>query len=241
MRMFEDLPPHKPKDVEPLILLDKTPSIELPQEPQTTKSERPVQGSRPISWVSVEWDGNDWAKKQPKTQGHPIYLPSKPQGGTFMTYISGDCDQDERRYRAPMTKKIDTCIPTINRKGFHLYSSPMCANMTQALVATYSSSNCRPEKMTSLGRVTTEQLTGCADISDINSMAFWCDGVPESEMESPHPGRDLFIVIAFLFGVLLLFALVIGLLIFLRDRQDGERFWDVMTRRFGRRDGQIQL
>lgn len=251
MKKFEDLPPYKFKDVEPLLLLDR---------PVNTIKPTPVADLRKVNlqetgnnrqnnWQSVVWDGSKWIKKP---QGHPIYLPSKPQGGTIITYNSATCNQDERRYKAPEIKAVDTCILVNRWKGLQVTSRPMCENMTSALVATYSSPGCRPENMKSLGDIPKVYRIGCGDISDIGSMAFWCDGLPADQISPPSNGWAVFklvaIIIGSMLGFMVLMATVVALILFLNGRKamaDGEPFWErfrnAVLRPFGKKEGMIRL
>lgn len=242
MRQFSDLPAYKQNCVEPLLLHAAPKAVFAEPEPLNPKPQERIDNTRPgnnrqNNWVSVEWDGSKWRKKEPKTT---INLPSKPQGATISPYQGLSCSRPEMN----QNRAVDTCISTSWWKGLKVASRPMCNNMTMALVATYSSSGCRPEKMRSFGNIPRVYQTGCADISDIQSMAFVCDGLPASEIEAGASGWEIFKIFALIFGVLLLMALLVLLSIFLTGlklMQNGMSLWEVMRRPFGTREGEIRL
>jgi hypothetical protein len=81
-------------------------------------------------------------------------------------------------------------------------------NKTRALFATHSHPGCKPEEMTSFGKLLDENSSGCADISKVDSMAFWCEGLPASEIGNKGSIRGL---IKILLLILLVF-IVMGVL-----------------------------
>ena len=67
-------------------------------------------------------------------------------------------------------------------KSIEIQSPAICANGTQALLATYSRPGCKPTDLKYLGEIPEEFTDGCADIAKIDSFAFICEGLPESEI-----------------------------------------------------------
>lgn len=106
--------------------------------------------------------------------------------------------------------------------------------------------------MKSLDDIPKVYMTGCADISDVGSMAFWCDGLAADQIDPPHDRsavlKLLAIIIGSTFGLMLLMAAILGLVVFVNSKssaQDGEsfwrRFWSAALQPFGKKDGGIQL
>jgi hypothetical protein len=119
-------------------------------------------------------------------------------------------------------------------------SPAICLNGTQALFATYSRPGCKPEEMTSFGEIPDDYSSGCTDISKVDSIAFWCEGLPASEIGNKGGIGGL---VRILLLILLVFVLsIVGRC--LRGaamvRQANE-LWGRIMEAFGKREGAIQL
>ena len=106
----------------------------------------------------------------------------------------------------------------------------MCSNETRALWAKYKEPRCAPSKATdadALEPLEDAELKTCLDMKDVGSMAFKCEGLPDSELpKAKDPknrgGSFLFAMLLF-FGILGLMLLLVGLTIYLNARGMLER------------------
>lgn len=158
-RKFEDLPPHEHKDVDPLVLLDPAePEPEPRPEPEKPKPKNPV--SRP---------------KQPVARPKK---PSKQQDAQLVGYWRENCQTDQGKIDTFPAQKIDTCFQSFMYDSVRIQTTATCGNGTKALLASYSRPGCHPEDTINMGSAS----EGCIPTKRIGSLAFWCDGLSESEI-----------------------------------------------------------
>jgi hypothetical protein len=276
MQMFEDLPPHKPDDVEPLVILAPRPKPKVhPFEPnQAAAIDQKLEGyiRSGVNPDGTKSAGTKWSeysatplrgKHKPAVTVTPksttIATPMSgksrkpivdltpqsltPQGGKIQPYYLKDCKNDQRSNTASM-KAVDTCVWTFMYESMQVKSPAVCTNGTRALFATYSRPGCKPEEMTSFGELPEVYSEGCADISSIDSFAFWCEGLPASEIGNKGSIGGFF---KMLLIVILVVVLMIALSILsccLRGAammKQANELWGHIMRTFGKREGAIQL
>jgi hypothetical protein len=250
IEQFEDLPEHKFKDVKSLKVL-----------PPSTFSEKPF--GKPSSAPALPKPNNAIVNPQaPLGKNVPLRPTSStkatsnvkpavslnpfsvnPQSATIQPYSLKNCKVGQQRDTASV-KKADTCIWTFMWESMQIKSPAICLNGTQALFATYSRPGCKPEEMTSFGEIPEDYSSGCADISKVDSIAFWCEGLPASEIGNKGSIGGL---VKILLLILLVFVLMGVLSIVgccLRGaammRQANE-LWGRIMEAFGKREGAIQL
>jgi hypothetical protein len=236
---FEDLPEYKFKETKPLKVMPlptfvgKKPS----QTPDTSITKPQAPFGKNVPWKPVP---NSNLKSTPKTK---LVVPLNPQGATIQPYSSKNCKVDKWR-ETKSVKPVDTCVWTFMWESMQIESPAICPNGTQALFATYSRPGCKAEEMSSFGDLPEEYLSGCTDIGKINSMAFWCEGLPASEIGNKGSiGGLVKILLLILLIVVLMLALSI-LACCLKGaammRQASE-LWGRIIEMFGKREGAIQL
>jgi len=226
MTKFEDVPRQEMKDVEPLVILAPPPPVQKPisdSEPSSSKSQANIGDSITSSTGSSN-------------------TPLKPQGATMQAYNLKKCKSD--RAIAPLIRPVDTCIWTFMWESIQVKSPAVCPNGTQALFATYSRPGCKPSEMQSLGELPAVYSSGCAGIENIDSIAFWCEGLSPSEIGNKGSLGGL---VKMLLIMLLIVFLMIALSILsccLRGAammKQGRLVWDQIMELFGKREGEIQL
>jgi hypothetical protein len=268
MQLFEDLPPREPKEVEPLIILAPPPKSvikHLEPEPVVAIDQQPEGYSK----SGVNQHGMKWSKytatpfrgvhkpavavapqsttpkggksRKPTTAFTPQSI--QPQEGKIQPYYLKDCKNDQRSNTASV-KAVDTCVWTFMYESMQMKSPAVCANGTQALFATYSRPGCKPEDITSFGELPEVYSEGCADISNIDSFAFWCEGLPSSEIGNKGSVGGLFKVLGIIIlAVVLMIALSI-LSCCLRGAvmmKQANELWGHIMGLFGKKEGAIQL
>ncbi|PMD23479.1 hypothetical protein NA56DRAFT_687752 [Hyaloscypha hepaticicola] len=161
--MYEDLHPYEHEQVERLVLQEapksapKEEELILHVDPNSDKQRKPI----PTSAIGTQ--------------------STKNQGGKIQPYYLTDCETDQRVEKTSV-KTVDTCVWTFMYKSMEIKSPAVCSNGTQALFATYRRPGCKPEDLKYLGELPEEFDDSCADISKIDSFAFICEGLPESEI-----------------------------------------------------------
>ena len=226
--MFEDLPPYEHAAVSPLLIVE-TVAKPTPAPVKTTPN-----------WQSLP---NGGSFRKPTSNSDIKTQSTKPRGGKIHPYYLSDCETDQRS-ESTSVKAADTCIWTFMYKSIEIPSPAICSNGTQALFATYSRPGCKPEDLKYLGDIPEEFTDSCADISKIDSFAFICEGLPESEIGNKGSvGGFLKFV-----GIVILIVFVMGALAVLSCclrgaammRQANE-LWGRMLDAFKGREGAIQL
>lgn len=246
MEMFEDLPPHEHAEVKPLVILAPlaTPppqsapeeSLTTPQRPQgysssTSKKAKPI----------VHFYPED--RKSPKPTAHTTAQSSTPQGGKIQPYYLKDCKNDQRSNTASV-KAIDTCIWTFMYNSMQVVSPAVCKNGSQALFAQYYRPGCKPEDMKSIGELPEVFTDGCGDIANIDSFAFWCEGLPDSEIGNKGSVGGF---VKMILIILLVVVLMVGLSVLsccLRGvamMKQANELWGHIMAMFGKKEGAIQL
>jgi hypothetical protein len=194
MKPFEDLPPHRHLEVEPLAIQEAV---------------------------------------------SPAGVIHKAQGGKIKT----DCENDKRP-ESTSVKAVDTCVWTFMYESMEVKGPATCANGTQALFATYSRPGCKPEDLKYLGDLP-DQFDGfCGDISKVDSFAFICEGLPESEIGNKGSVGGF---LKFVGIVILILVLMIALSVLsccLRGAammKQANELWAKIMDAFKGREGAIQL
>jgi hypothetical protein len=129
-------------------------------------------------------------------------------------------------------------------KSMEVLSPAICANGTQALFATYSRPGCKSADLKYLGAIPGEFTDGCADIARIDSFAFICEGLPETEIGNKGSVGGFF---KFVGVVLLILVLMIALSVAsccLRGAammKQANELWVKIMNAFRGREGAIQL
>lgn len=164
MVMYEDLPPYTHAEVEPITL--KPVSKPAPKEED----------------VSFHDDLDSEKIVKPTFSSGIGPQSTKPHGAKIESYYLEECQAEESRSHSVSVKPADTCVWSFMYKSMEVTSPAVCANGTQALFATYSRPGCKPADLKYLGDIPEEFTDGCADISNIDSFAFICEGLPETEI-----------------------------------------------------------
>jgi hypothetical protein len=129
-------------------------------------------------------------------------------------------------------------------KSMQIKSPAICLNGTQALFATYSRLGCNPYEMTSFDEIPEDYSSGCVDISKVNIIAFWCEGLPASEIGNKSSIGGLVKILLLILLVFILMGVLSVVDCCLRDaammRQANE-LWGRIIEAFGEREGAIQL
>ncbi|KAF4629942.1 hypothetical protein G7Y89_g8206 [Cudoniella acicularis] len=164
------------------------------------------------------------------------------QGGTIQPYYLENCKND--RAQAPLIKPVDTCVWTFMWKSLRVKTPAICPNGTQALFATYSRPGCKSTDLTSFGDIPSAFTDTCGDIENIDSVAFWCEGLPASEIGNKGSiGGFIKIILIILLVVVLMIALSIlsCCLKGAKMMQQGNVLWERISALFGKKEGEIQL
>ena len=226
MGMYEDLPPYKHAEVEPLV---------LHEAPMPTQD-----NGEPTLLV----DPNSEKVLKPTFGSGISPQSSKPQGGKVESYYVENCKIEEGRSHSVSVRRADTCVWSFMYKSMEVTSPAVCANGTQALFATYSRPGCKSDDLKYLGDIPEEFTDGCADISNIDSFAFICEGLPETEIGNKGSVGGF---LKFVGMVLLILILMIGLSIAsccLRGAammKQANELWARVMDAFKGREGAIQL
>jgi len=128
--------------------------------------------------------------------------------------------------------------------SMQVVSPAVCKNGTQALFAQYYRPGCKPEDMKSIGALPEVFTEGCADIAKIDSFAFWCEGLPDSEIGNKGSIGGFVKVVLI---ILLVVVLMIGLSVLsccLRGAammKQANELWGYIMAMFGKKEGAIQL
>jgi hypothetical protein len=223
--MYKDLPPYQHPEVEPLV---------LQEAPQPAPKEEDLV-------LHVEPNSDKQRKLAPTSRFGT--QSTKSQGGKIQPYYLADCETDQRVEKTSV-KAVDTCVWTFMYKSMEIKSPAVCANGTQAMFATYRRPGCKPEELMYFGELPDELDDSCADISNIDSFAFICEGLPESEIGNKGSlGGFLKFVEIVLLVVVLMIALSV-LSCCLRGaammRQANE-LWGKIMAAFKGKEGAIQL
>jgi hypothetical protein len=246
--MFEDLPPHEHADVKPLVILappattptqwsETDESVVTPQKPQGYASPTASTKAKHI----VHFYPED--RKNLKPLGDTKAQSTTPQGGKIQPYYLKDCKNDKRSNTVSV-QAVDTCIWTFMYNSMQVVSPAICKNGTQALFAQYSRPGCKPEDMKSIGDIPKVFTEGCADIENINSFAFWCEGLPDSEIGNKGSVGGF---VKMILIILLVVVLMIGLSVLsccLRGAammKQANELWGHIMAMFGKKEGAIQL
>ncbi len=224
-KMYEDLPPYEHEEVERLVLQEASESA--------SKEEDLILHVNP-----------DSGKERKLIPTSPFGTQStKPRGGKIQPYFLADCETDQRVEKTSV-KAVDTCVWTFIYKSMKIKSPAVCANGTKALFATYRRPGCKPEDLKYLGDLPEEFDASCADISKIDSFAFICEGLPESEIGNKGSVGGL---LKFVGIVLLIMVLMIALCILsccLRGAammSQANELWEKIMDAFKGKEGAIQL
>jgi hypothetical protein len=146
----------------------------------------------------------------------------KPEKGTKPKAAKGSVSESACMVgKAPFFNhpKTDTCV-NMKTDKIKIYSTGVCKNGTQALMATWEKKDCagNPD---AIREVEDKEFKTCLDFSKVDSFAFWCEGKGVKSVPSdtlPRKGgksrTHVFIVVMMsLFGVVGFVALV-GWLLF---------------------------
>ena len=169
---------------------------------------------------------------------------STPQGAKIQAYWDEDCNADSGHTEAASVKAVDTCVWTFMYKSVAILSPAICSNGTQALFATYSRPGCKPGDLKYLGEFPGE-FEGCVDIERIDSFAFICEGLPESEIG--NKGGSVGGFLKFVGILLLLLVLMVGLSVVscclkgAAMMKQANELWARIMQAFRGREGAIQL
>ncbi|KAN0104838.1 hypothetical protein V8E51_010583 [Hyaloscypha variabilis] len=224
LNLDEKLPAHQHPEVAPLVVRE---------EPMPAQDDKLV----------VDTPNTETLSK-PTSDSSISAQSTKPQGGKIQPHWLEDCKVDQGRTDRGSVEAVDTCVWTFMYKSMEVLSPAICANGTQALFATYSRPGCKPDDLKYLGAIPDEFTDGCADIARIDSFAFICEGLPETEIGNKGSVGGFLKFVGF---VLLILVLMVALSIAsccLRGAammKQANELWVKIMNAFRGREGAIQL
>ncbi|KAE9363846.1 hypothetical protein N431DRAFT_432019 [Stipitochalara longipes BDJ] len=227
MERYEDLPPYEPAEVEPLVLQE----AQMPT--QDDEESLPVVDSPTIEKIFKSTFGSGTSTQS-----------TKPRGGKIQPFYLEECRTEDGRTNAASIKPVDTCVWTFMYKSMEVQSPAICANGTQALFATYSRPGCKPDDLKYLGEIPEEFADSCGDISKIDSFAFICEGLPESEIGNKGNAGGFFKFVGILLLILILMIALSIASCCLRGAammKQANELWARIMNAFKGREGAIQL
>jgi hypothetical protein len=111
----------------------------------------------------------------------------------------------------------DTCIDIDEGLGLSFMSTAMCKNGTNAMIAGFKGKDCDPtnKPLDDPFTVWHPAMSGFfVPTDEINSMSFWCDGLPGVDMRKPNRkaanGPNLGLILGITIPVSVTFLLVMG-------------------------------
>jgi hypothetical protein len=116
----------------------------------------------------------------------------------------------------------DTCIEIREGFGLSFQADALCKNGTNAIIGGFAGKKCDPTKKPVKDPFTVwdKRYTNiCIPTDGIQSMIFWCDGLPGLDMEKPYSGppssgrSNLGLVVGLSVGIGALFLAVAGLVV----------------------------
>jgi hypothetical protein len=247
---FEDLPEHKFKDVKPLKVLppstffgklfgkpSSAPALPKPDN-AIANPQAPLRKNIPLRPTSST---KATSKVKPAVSINPFSV--NPQSATIQPYSLKNCKVGQQRDAASV-KRADTCIWAFTWESMQIKSPAICLNGTKALFATYSRPGCKSEEMTSFGEIPEDYSSGYTDISKVDSIAFWCEGLPATEIGNKGSIGGLVKILLLILLVFILMGVLSIVGCCLRGaammRQANE-LWGRIMEAFGKREGAIQL
>lgn len=236
LEMFEDLAPYEHAAVEPLLILPAPPKPS--PQPPTRPNKAPTRPQIPEGFSNF---GSDAISSRP-------VKPFTPQSGTTQSakvqpYYLADCKTDSRRNN-PAEAPVDTCVWTFMYNSLQVVFPAICANGTQALLATYAHPGCKPEDLLTLGDLPEVYTEGCADIRTIDSYAFICEGLPEKEIGNKGNVGGFLKTVGIILLILFLMVALSIVSCCLKGAammKQATEVWGRLMEKFGRREGAIQL
>jgi hypothetical protein len=213
---FDQVPPHRHEDVEQLILLDPTPEPEPEPEPEP----------------------------QPKPAPKPNPVPSS-RYALVTGYTTKNCTESQGLAGTVTQMEADTCVSSVMYRSLHIQKSAICSNGTQALLGVYSRPGCHPEDMTTLQALPSDYSKWCGLSTNTDSLVFWCEGLPESEIggKQGSVGGLVKLLLLVLLIVIVFIALAV-LSCVMRGAammQQANRLLQRIKALFGKDEGLIQL
>lgn len=213
---FDEVPPHRHKAVEQLVLLDPAPVPEPEPAPEPPKPS---------------------PTREPK--------PPLSQDAQLIGFTTKSCKASQDHSARRFAKRVDSCVSSLMYDSILIQQAAVCGNGTQALLAAYSRTGCHPEDMTALRRISGGASGTCTDTTNIDSLAFWCQGLPESEIGGTQGSVGglvkLLLVVLLIVVVFIALAVLSCVMRGAAMMQQANRLVQRVKALFGKDEGLIQL
>jgi hypothetical protein len=118
----------------------------------------------------------------------PVSPGDRAKEGFLIKFPAKGCDHSQPvEYHKP-----DTCIEVEQGLGLEFRATAVCANGTNALIAGFKGKDFDPTDRpleNPFTQLSNRHIGFCVPTEEINSMTFWCDGLPGVDMRKPNPRK----------------------------------------------------